>query len=54
MNYCTLSMLQQWRPRTLQASSWAVHVSGHGIGREAGKLGLEEYLEVKVVSGWND
>ena len=25
-----------------------------GIGREAGKLGLEEYLEVKVVSGWND
>ena len=20
----------------------------------AGKLGLEEYLEVKVVSGWND
>ena len=25
-----------------------------GIGREAGKLGLEEYLEVKAVSGWND
>ena len=25
-----------------------------GIGREAGKLGLEECLEVKVVSGWND
>ena len=24
------------------------------IGREAGKLGLEEYLEVKAVSGWND
>ena len=25
-----------------------------GIGREAGILGLEEYLEVKAVSGWND
>ena len=25
-----------------------------GIGREAGVLGLEEYLEVKAVSGWND
>ena len=25
-----------------------------GIGREAGKLGLEEYLEVKAVSGWGD
>jgi aldehyde dehydrogenase (NAD+) len=25
-----------------------------GIGREAGKLGLEEYLEVKAVSGWKD
>ena len=25
-----------------------------GIGREAGKLGLEEYLEVKSVSGWSD
>ena len=25
-----------------------------GIGREAGKLGLEEYLEVKAVSGWNE
>ena len=25
-----------------------------GIGREAGKLGLEEFLEVKAVSGWND
>ena len=25
-----------------------------GIGREAGKLGLEEYLEVKAVSGWNN
>jgi aldehyde dehydrogenase (NAD+) len=24
-----------------------------GIGREAGVLGLEEYLEVKAVSGWN-
>ena len=24
-----------------------------GIGREAGKLGLEEFLEVKAVSGWN-
>ena len=25
-----------------------------GIGREAGKIGLEEYLEVKAVSGWKD
>jgi aldehyde dehydrogenase (NAD+) len=25
-----------------------------GIGREAGKYGLEEFLEVKSVSGWND
>jgi len=25
-----------------------------GIGREAGVLGLEEYLEVKAVSGWNE
>ena len=25
-----------------------------GIGREAGKLGLEEYLEVKAVSGWSN
>ena len=25
-----------------------------GIGREAGKLGLEEFLEVKAVSGWNN
>ena len=25
-----------------------------GIGREAGVLGLEEYLEVKAVSGWDD
>ena len=25
-----------------------------GIGREAGKLGLEEFLEVKAVSGWSD
>ena len=25
-----------------------------GIGREAGKLGLEEYLEVKAVSGWDE
>ena len=24
-----------------------------GIGREAGKLGLEEFLEVKAVGGWN-
>ena len=23
-----------------------------GIGREAGKLGLEEYLEIKSISGW--
>ena len=25
-----------------------------GIGREAGILGLEEYLEVKSIGGWND
>ena len=25
-----------------------------GIGREAGKYGLEEYLEIKSVSGWNN
>ena len=24
-----------------------------GIGREGGVLGLEEFLEVKVISGWN-
>ena len=24
-----------------------------GIGREAGVLGLEEFLEVKAVGGWN-
>lgn len=24
-----------------------------GIGREAGELGLEEFLEVKAVGGWN-
>ena len=29
-------------------------IKNSGIGREAGKLGLEEYLKVKVVSGWND
>jgi aldehyde dehydrogenase (NAD+) len=31
-----------------------VDIKHSGIGREAGKLGLEEYLEVKAVSGWND
>ena len=25
-----------------------------GIGREAGVLGLEEFLEVKAVGGWNE